>query len=111
MAANEKMSAGGPNGSASDNRPSITRDGLTIFFDSTRFGTLGGPDLWYATRSNTSEPFGPAVHLQSLSSPGFDARPYISKDGGFLTFSSNRSGSESPAPDIWYATRSKVTGR
>jgi Tol biopolymer transport system component len=101
---------GGPHSSASDNRPSITSDGLTIFFDSTRSGGLGGPDLYYATRSKTSDPFGLAIHLQSLSSPGFDARPYISKDGSLLTFSSNRDGSESPAPDIWFATRDKITG-
>lgn len=103
--------AGGPSSSASDNRPSITRDGLTIFFDSDRSGGLGGPDLYYSTRSNTSEQFGPAQHLQQLSSPGFDARPYISKDGAFLTFSSNRPGSESPAPDMWFATREKITGK
>lgn len=101
---------GGPHSSASDARASVTNDGLTIFWDSTRTGTLGGPDLYYATRSSTSEPFGTAVHLTNLSSPGFDARPYISKDGTFLTFSSNRTGSESPAPDIWFATRAKVTG-
>jgi Tol biopolymer transport system component len=96
---------GGPNSSAQDNRPSITSDGLTIFFDSTRTGTLGGPDLYYATRSSASEPFEPAIHLRQLSSPGFDARPFISEDGSFLTFSSNRSGSESPAPDLWFAAR------
>ena len=103
--------AGGPNSSASDNRPSVTRDGLTIFFDSTRSGSLGGPDLYYSTRLSTSDPFGPAIHLQSLSSPVFDARPYISKDGSFLTFSSQRPGSESPAPDMYYTSREKVTGQ
>lgn len=101
---------GGVNSSASDNRPSVTRDGLTIFFDSTRSGGLGGPDLYYATRSSTSEPFGPAIHLGSLSSPGFDARAAISKDGSFMTFSSQRPGNESPAPDMWYTTREKITG-
>lgn len=102
---------GGPHSSASDNRPSVTRDGLTIFFDSTRTGSLGGPDLYYATRSSTSQPFGTAIHLQELSSPAFDARATISKDGSFITFSSNRAGSTSPAPDIWYATREKITGK
>lgn len=101
---------GGPNSSAADARASITDDGLTIIWDSTRSGGLGGPDIYFATRSNTSEPFGTAVHLQHLSSPVFDARPYISKDGTFLTFSSARTGSESPAPDIWFASREKVTG-
>lgn len=102
---------GGPHSSASDNRPSVTRDGLAIFFDSTRSGGLGGPDLYYSTRSRTSDPFGPAIHLQGLSSPSFDARPYISKDGTFLTFGSARSGSESAFPDTWYADREKITGR
>lgn len=101
---------GGPHSSASDARASVTNDGLTIFWDSTRTGTLGGPDLYFATRSSTSQPFGTAIHLQDLSSPAFDARPYISKDGTFLTFSSGRTGSESAAPDMWFATRSKVTG-
>lgn len=98
---------GGTNSAASDNRPSITHDGRTIFFDSTRTGTLGGPDLWYATRESTSVPFGSAVHLGELNSPDFDARPSISWDGTELLFSSNRTGSESPAPDIWRSARSK----
>ncbi len=101
---------GGPHSSAADARASVTNDGLTIFWDSSRSGGLGGPDLYYATRSSTSEPFGSAIHLQSLSSPAFDARPYISKDGSFLTYSSARTGSESAAPDIWLAPRQKVTG-
>jgi hypothetical protein len=101
---------GGPHSSASDARASVTNDGLTIFWDSTRTGGLGGPDLYYATRSSTSDPFGTAIHLQDLSSPGFDARPYISQDGTLLTFSSARPGSESPAPDMWFATRAKITG-
>lgn len=100
--------AGGPNSSASDNRPSVTRNGLTIFFDSTRTGGLGANDIYYATRSNTSEPFGPAIHLPELSSVSTDSRPVISKDGSFMILSSGRPGSE--GPDIWYASRDKATG-
>jgi Tol biopolymer transport system component len=107
----KSLVAGGVNSSASDNRPSVARDGLTIFFDSTRSGGLGGPDLYYATRSTTSEPFGTAIHLSGLSSSVFDGRPYVSKDGTFLTFSSQRPGAESAAPDIFYATRDKITGQ
>lgn len=99
--------AGGPHSSASDCRPSVTRDGLTIFFDSTRSGL---PDLYYSTRSSTSQDFGEAELMTDLNSPALELRPYISKDGTFITFSSNRLGSVSPAPDIWYATREKVTG-
>ena len=102
---------GGPHSSAADARASVTKDGLAIFWDSTRSGSLGGPDLYYATRSNTSEPFGTSIHLSSLSSSGFDARPYISWDGTFLTFSSGRAGNVSPAPDMWFVTREKITGQ
>lgn len=99
---------GGPDSPASDNRPSLTHDGLTLFFDSTRSGGLGGPDLWVSRRGSTAEEFGPASHLATLSSPGFDARPSISWDGSELLFSSNRPGSESAAPDIWRANREKA---
>jgi WD40 repeat protein len=96
---------GGPNASASNDRPSVSPDGKTIYFDSDRNGTLGGPDIYYATRPLPFGPFGLATHLLSLSSAEFDARPFISADGHMLTFSSARAGSTSPAPDIWFAAR------
>jgi len=95
---------GGPHSSASDLRASVTHDGRTIFWDSSRPGSQGN-DIWYATRSNTSEPWGQAIHLPELSSDELDLRPFINWDGNFLTMSSNRTGSESPAPDIWFVTR------
>lgn len=110
---------GGPYSTTSgvgDNRPSVTHDGLTIFWDSTRSGGLGGPDLYYATRASTSDPFGSAQHLAQLSSNAPDLRPYISWDGTFLTFASARmpgtewSGTGPVFPDIWFATREKATG-
>lgn len=100
---------GGPDSNAGDNRASVTKDGLTIFWDSVRGGPF--PDLYYATRSSTSQQFGTAIRLTGLSGPGFDARPYISWDGSFLTFSSGRMGNVSQAPDIWFAKREKVTGK
>ena len=91
--------AGGPHSSSSDNRPSVTHDGKTIFWDSLRTGTLGVTDYWYATRSNTSEPFGTAVHLGELSTAQADTRPFISWDGEMMIISANS--------DIWFATREK----
>lgn len=98
--------AGGPHSSASDNRPSVTHDGKTIFWDSLRSGSLGGPDIWYATRSNTAQPFGSAVHLSALSSNQSDTRPYIGWQGNMLTLSSSRAGGEAMG-DIWFVTRDK----
>jgi hypothetical protein len=97
--------AGGPHSTASDCRPSVTHDGKTIFFDSTRAGGLGAQDLYYATRSSLSQPFGSAVHLQALSGPGFDARASISWDGTMLTYSSVRTTNEGALPDIYFTAR------
>jgi WD40-like Beta Propeller Repeat len=94
-------------GPGANNCPSITHDGLAIFFDSVRPGGLGGPDLYVATRAATSEPFGSATHLTALSLPGFDARPSISWDGRELLFSSIRPGGDG-GPDIWWTSRSKA---
>lgn len=95
---------GGPNGSSSpgDNRPSVTHDGKTIFWDSLRTGTLGGTDIWYATRSSTSEPWGQAIHMTQLSTGLDDTRPYVSWDGETLIISS--------ASDLWFATRERNAG-
>lgn len=71
---------GGPNAAGANNRPSVSRDGLEMYFDSTRQGGLGGPDLWMASRASTDQLFGAAEHLGALNAPGFDARPSLSWD-------------------------------
>lgn len=97
---------GGVNSSAADNRPSVTHDGKTIFWDSSRGGDPATPDLWFATRSNTGDTWGTAQRLDSLNAANaFDARPFVSWDGTMLTFSSTRPGGTSPAPDIYFTTR------
>ena len=98
---------GGVNSAGSDNRPSVTHDGLTLFFDSTRSGGAGGPDIHVASRASTSEPFGPATNLRSLNSPGFDARPSVSWDAKELLFSSIR-GTGEGGPDIMWTSRDKA---
>lgn len=91
--------AGGPHSSSSDARPSVTHDGREIYWESQRTGSLGGPDVWYATRSSTSEAWGTAVHLTHLSSAGGDIRPFVSWRGDTLIIS--------PSFDIYFASRDK----
>lgn len=91
--------AGGPHSSGSDNRPSVTHDGKTIFWDSLRGG---GSDIWYATRPSTSEPFGQAIQLNQVNSALAETRPFVSWDGEMLIVSANS--------DIWFATREKAAG-
>lgn len=97
---------GGVNSSAGDNRPSVTHDGKTIFWDSTRNSEPADPDFWYATRSSTSDTWSSGERLSSLSAAGaFDGRPFVSWDGMTLIFSSARPGGTSPAPDMYFSTR------
>jgi hypothetical protein len=101
---------GGPFNSAANNRPSVTHDGRTLYWDST-LQSIGSSDVYMATRSNTSEPWGTAQRVDELSSSGFEGRPFISWDGTILTLSSQRPGNESPAPDMWYTSRQRNTGK
>ena len=101
--------AGGPHSSVFAQSPEHhPRRARRIFYDFYCYGTLGGPDLYYSTWSSTSEPFGfRRFTCEELSSAGFDARPFVSWDGTFLTFSSARAGNPSPLRDIWFSTRSE----
>jgi Tol biopolymer transport system component len=91
--------------SASDARPNVRSDGLEIVWDSTRTGTLGGPDIWTATRSSVNDPWGTAAHLENgINSPANETRASLSADGRRLVFGSTRPGGEGSA-DIYVSTR------
>ena len=99
-----QLAPGGVNSSAADARPNVRQDGLEIVWDSTRFGTLGGPDIWSATRSSVDAPWGTAVHLENgINSPAGESRASLSGDGHRLMFGTTRPGEGSS--DIWTATR------
>jgi hypothetical protein len=85
---------------ASDAEASLTPDELQIFFTSDRAGGLGGDDIWWAGRPDTSSPFGAPVDLTSINSPYSDRMPVI--NGDTLLFSSDRNGSG--GLDIYSAT-------
>jgi len=105
-----QLASGGVNSSASDARPNVRHDGLEIVWDSTRYGTLGGPDIWISTRSSTDDPWDTAVHLDApINSAAGESRASLSWDGTRLMFGSTRPGVEGSA-DVFTATRSQVTG-
>lgn len=93
----------------SDGRPNVSKDGLEIVWESTRTGTLGGSDLWRATRSSTDDPWTNAQHLgTAVNTAANEGRPGMSRDGSTLVF--HRSGGTSGSLDLHISTRSKVTG-
>jgi len=72
------------------NFPSISVDGLSLYFQSHRSGTTGGCDLMVATRVSASEPFANPVFLRAINSGSGEFFPYISADSLLLFFSSAR---------------------
>lgn len=106
-----QLATGGVNGSANDARPNVRHDGLEMVWDSDRFGTLGGPDIFISTRSSVDEPWGPAIHLDApINSSAGESRASLSWDGEELLFGSTRSGGDGGS-DVYLSTRSKITGK
>ncbi|KXK04189.1 MAG: IPT/TIG domain, FG-GAP repeat-containing protein [Acidobacteria bacterium OLB17] len=106
--------APGLNSEYDDARPNVRHDGLEIVFDSTRPGTLGGPDIWTAKRSSTSVPWEAPVHLPApINSAAGDTRASLSWDGKQMVVGSSRPGSEiggngNPSGDVWVMTRNRL---
>ncbi len=88
-----------------DGGPSISADGLALFFHSSRSGGSGVADLWVTKRPTVSDPWDTTVNLGALVNSGAEDRaPSISADGLELYFHSDRSGGQGSV-DIWVTTR------
>jgi Tol biopolymer transport system component len=94
------------NSSADEILPSISADGLQLYFSEWavfRPGGHGGCDIWVATRPTKDAPWGQPANLgPSVNTPAGEVGPFISPDGSALYFSSNRPGGQG-GWDIWQA--------
>jgi hypothetical protein len=98
----------GANGAADDGQPNVRRDGLELFFFSTRSGTIGLADLYSATRSSGSDPWSAPVNLgPDVNSTAAETRPSLSWDGTTLYFGSTRPGGEGSS-DHYVTTRTRL---
>lgn len=90
------------NTDAIDYAPALSKDGLEIFFGSTR-QSVG--DIFHATRSTINDGFGAPRVVEELSGPvSFEHPSWVSADRCQLMFTSDRAGG-SGRVDIWIATR------
>ena len=92
------------NSAASDGAPSISTEGLVLFFSdhpNPRPGGNGSTDIWMMRRPTTSDPWGEPINLgPTVNSSSNDQGPNISSDGSTLYFFSRRSGGYGDF-DLW----------
>ena len=98
------------NSDSSQNFPSLSSDGLELYFSESQGGILnpngyGGPDIWVMTRKSKDEPWGeqenPGPNINTASD---EFTPCISANGLELYFSSDVSGGLG-MEDIYVVTR------
>jgi hypothetical protein len=95
--------------SANDIQPNVRKDGLEVVFSSNRSGTLGGQDIWVATRANAGDPWSAPVNLgSSVNTGASESRPSLSWDALTLLFG------RTPGPegigDVYVSTRTTLGG-
>jgi len=91
-----------------DAKPSISADGLTLYFCSNRPGGYGGLDLWMSTRATITDDWGAPVNLgEPVNGEADEAFPCVSTDGLELYFDSGRPGGYGDW-DLWVAKRAST---
>ena len=93
------------NSSSNDYGPSISTDGLKLYFHSDRPGGFGGDDIWVTARGTPDDDWGKPVNLgATVNSASLDNGACISANGLELYFSSNRPGGYGEF-DLYVSTR------
>jgi len=99
------------NSSGDDYTPSISSDGLALYFMSSRSGGYGNYDLWVTMRATTDEDWGAPVNLgPTVNSSVYDIDPGISPDGRMLFFTRTTDGTEANIWMTWRATTNDEWG-
>ena len=96
------------NSSSMEYEPTLSADGLLLFFVSDRPGGSGDWDIWMTRRTSLSDPWVPAVNLgPEVNSYAREERPELSADGSTLYWCGERPGGYG-GYDIWQATIESV---
>lgn len=93
------------NSGYSDEGATLSPDELTVYFDSSRPGGLGGYDLYVATRAQRTDPFSAPALLAGVNTSANERNPTVTADGLTL-YASNGGGSMF---DTLFATRTSAT--
>jgi hypothetical protein len=92
-----------------DTHPAISKDGLSLYFASTRVGGFGDYDLWVSHRDSLDACWGAPVNLGSpVNTSAREFAPNLSPDGHWLFFHSKRqpgSCGNGAVQELWVAHR------
>ena len=92
---------------ANDIQPNVRKDGREVFFSSNRAGTLGGQDVWVATRRSVHHPWSTPVNLgAAVNTAAGETRPALSRTARTLLF--GRAPGPEGMSDIYVATRERI---
>jgi serine/threonine protein kinase/Tol biopolymer transport system component/tetratricopeptide (TPR) repeat protein len=107
----EPANLGSPiNTSTLDGHPTLSRDGLLLFFNSFRTGGFRRGDIWVTGRVSKNDDWSTPVNLgPSLNTCMNEYRPSLSTDGSTIYFSSDRSGGAGGS-DIWQVNMPPLSG-
>jgi len=93
----------GINSSSADAGPAISENGLTMYFNSSRFGGFGDADIYVARRETIDAPWDWPVNLGPfINTAFFEGFPTLSRDEHHLFFVSPRA---TGTADIWMSYR------
>jgi len=93
------------NSQYNDDRPTISRDNLSLYFSSDRPTGFGGFDIWVSHRASVDEPWGTPQNLGPTVNTGkLEESPALSPNGHWLFFGSDRPGG-CGGIDIWASHR------
>ncbi|MFC1794361.1 LamG-like jellyroll fold domain-containing protein [Planctomycetota bacterium] len=114
---NEPVNLGSTiNGSFRDFGPSISSDGLELYFASNRTGGYGYYDIWVSTRTTTNDPWAEPTNLGPVvNSSASETYPCLSDDGRLLLFNEDDDPATPKRPggyggsDNWMTTRASVS--
>jgi Tol biopolymer transport system component len=85
--------------------PHVSPDGLTIYINSSRSGTLGSYDLFRAKRAARTSPWSTPVHIPELSTASQEYGATADANDTWIVFNTNRS-TGGNAHDLWESVRS-----
>jgi len=85
------------NTTANESGPSLSKNGLSLYFSSNRAGSVPPPvgsvlasDIWVSQRNSVDEPWGIPINVNDLNTSVEDALPSLSRDGHRLFWMSRR---------------------